>query len=139
MAVAPERTRLTWDYSPAPESADHVRLRDAYGVFVDGEFSDPRSGKSAPTVNPATEQKIASIAVAGDGDLRQRVLGGRVDGRRGLAAARIGELAVDEQAVGVAQADVVGRLGGRRVVPGQAGAFGGGGHPYSLEKSSARP
>ena len=30
MAVAPERTRLTWDYSPAPESADHVRLRDAY-------------------------------------------------------------------------------------------------------------
>ena len=45
MAVAPERTRLTWDYSPAPESADHVRLRDSYGVFVGGEFADPRSGK----------------------------------------------------------------------------------------------
>ena len=56
MAVAPERTRLTWDYSPAPESADHVRLRDSYGVFVDGEFADPRRGKAAPTVNPATEE-----------------------------------------------------------------------------------
>ena len=53
MAVTPERTRLRWDYSPAPESTDHVRLREAYGVFVDGEFADPRSGASAPTVNPA--------------------------------------------------------------------------------------
>ena len=64
MAVAPERTRLTWDYSPAPESADHVRLRDSYGVFVGGEFADPRSGKAAPTVNPATEERIAQVAIA---------------------------------------------------------------------------
>jgi aldehyde dehydrogenase (NAD+) len=73
MAVAPERTRLTWDYSPAPESADHVRLRDGYGLFVGGEFADPRSGKAAPTVNPATEAKIASIAVAGQEDIAHTV------------------------------------------------------------------
>jgi aldehyde dehydrogenase (NAD+) len=73
MAVAPERTRLTWDYSPAPESADHVRLRDSYGVFVGGEFADPRSGKAAPTVNPATERKIAQIAVAGEDDIAHAV------------------------------------------------------------------
>jgi aldehyde dehydrogenase (NAD+) len=73
MAVAPERTRLTWDYSPAPESADHVRLRDSYGVFVGGEFAEPRSGRAAPTVNPATEQKIASIAVAGEDDVAHAV------------------------------------------------------------------
>jgi len=73
MAVAPERTRLTWDYSPAPESADHVRLRDAYGVFVGGEFADPRSGKSAPTVNPATEAKIAKVAIAGEEDVAHAV------------------------------------------------------------------
>jgi len=73
MAVAPERTRLTWDYSPAPESADHVRLRDSYGVFVGGEFADPRSGKAAPTVNPATETKIARIAVAGEDDIAHAV------------------------------------------------------------------
>ena len=73
MAVAPERTRLTWDYSPAPESADHVRLRDAYGVFVGGEFADPRSGKSAPTVNPATEETIAKVAIAGEDDVAHAV------------------------------------------------------------------
>ena len=36
------RTRITWDYAPAPESADHVRLRDGYGLFIGGEFVDPR-------------------------------------------------------------------------------------------------
>jgi aldehyde dehydrogenase (NAD+) len=82
MAVAPERTRLTWDYSPAPESADHVRLRDSYGVFVGGEFADPRSGKSAPTVNPATEQQIASIAVAGEEDIAHAVAVAREAQRR---------------------------------------------------------
>ena len=85
MAAAPERTRLTWDYSPAPESADHVRLRDAYGVFVDGEFADPRSGKSAPTVNPATEEKIASIAVAGEDDIAHAVKSAREAQRKWAA------------------------------------------------------
>jgi aldehyde dehydrogenase (NAD+) len=73
MAVAPERTRLTWDYSPAPESADHVRLRESYGVFVGGEFADPRSGKAAPTVNPATEESIAKVAIAGEEDIAHAI------------------------------------------------------------------
>ena len=85
MAAAPERTRLTWDYSPAPESADHVRLRDAYGLFVDGEFADPRSGKSAPTVNPATEQKIAEVAVAGEDDIAHAVKAAREAQRKWAA------------------------------------------------------
>jgi aldehyde dehydrogenase (NAD+) len=85
MAAAPERTRLTWDYSPAPESADHVRLRDAYGLFVDGEFADPRSGRSAPTVNPATERKIASIAVAGEDDIAHAVASAREAQRKWAA------------------------------------------------------
>src|ERR671916_3156763 len=73
MTATPERTRLRWDYSPAPESADHVRLRETYGVFVGGEFADPRSGRAAPTINPATEQEIARIAVAGDEDVAHAV------------------------------------------------------------------
>jgi len=85
MAAAPERTRLTWDYSPAPESADHVRLRDAYGLFVDGEFADPRSGKAAPTVNPATEQKIAQVAVAGEDDIAHAVKSAREAQRKWAA------------------------------------------------------
>ena len=73
MTVTPERTRVRWDYSPAPESADHVRLRDAYGVFVGGEFADPRSGASAPTVNPATEEPLADVAVAGPEDIAHAI------------------------------------------------------------------
>ncbi|MGH2815744.1 MAG: nitrate- and nitrite sensing domain-containing protein, partial [Actinomycetota bacterium] len=78
MAVAPERTRLTWDYSPAPESADHARLRDSYGVFVGGEFADPRSGKASPTTNPATEAKLAEA-----GNRLQGLAGLRRDVNRG--------------------------------------------------------
>ena len=85
MAVAPERTRLTWDYSPAPESADHVRLRDAYGVFVGGEFAHPRSGKSAPTVNPATEKTIAKVAIAGEEDVAHAVKVAREEQRKWAA------------------------------------------------------
>jgi aldehyde dehydrogenase (NAD+) len=77
MAVTPERTRIRWDYSPAPESPDHVRLRDAYGLFLDGEFADPRSDSSAPTINPATEQPLASVAVAGPKDIERAVRSAR--------------------------------------------------------------
>ena len=34
------RTSIVWDYAPAPESPDHVRLRDSYGLFIDGDFRD---------------------------------------------------------------------------------------------------
>jgi aldehyde dehydrogenase (NAD+) len=48
------RTRIVWDYAPAPESPDHVRLRDSYGLFVGGEFRDPVEGTRGPTITPAT-------------------------------------------------------------------------------------
>ena len=35
------RTSIVWDYAPAAESADHIRLRERYGLFVDGDFRDP--------------------------------------------------------------------------------------------------
>ena len=63
------RTSIVWDYSPAPESADHVRLQDRYGVFIDGEFRDPASGRYVPTINPATEQPIAEVADGGPDDV----------------------------------------------------------------------
>ena len=56
------RTSIVWDYAPAPESADHVRLNDRYGLFLDGEFRDPAGGRYVPTIyNPATEDPIAEV------------------------------------------------------------------------------
>ena len=45
-----------WQYSAAPESTDHIRIAEQYGLFIGGEFVAAKSGKSFETVNPG--QKI---------------------------------------------------------------------------------
>src|SRR4029450_7042412 len=52
---APERREPVWEYAPAPESSDIVRLEDRYGLFIGGEFVEPKSGTFFPTINPAPE------------------------------------------------------------------------------------
>ena len=68
MSEAIERP-ITWEYAPAPESTDVVRIEDRYGLFIDGEFVEPRSGKRFTTINPATEEPLAEIAEAGTEDV----------------------------------------------------------------------
>ncbi|MBV8710410.1 MAG: aldehyde dehydrogenase family protein, partial [Solirubrobacterales bacterium] len=63
------RTSIVWDYAPAPESVDHVRLKDRYGLFVDGEFRDPSDGRYVSTINPATEDRLADVAYGGPEDV----------------------------------------------------------------------
>jgi aldehyde dehydrogenase (NAD+) len=67
------RTSIVWDYAPAPESADHIRLRDRYGLFIDGEFSEPAQGRYVPSVNPATEEPIAEVAWSGPADVERAI------------------------------------------------------------------
>jgi aldehyde dehydrogenase (NAD+) len=71
--VASQKPRLefggAWDYAPAPEATDHVRLRERYGLFIGGKFVDPKSKKWFDTVNPATEKKLATVAEAGAADV----------------------------------------------------------------------
>ncbi len=57
-----------WSYAPAPETAP-VELADAYGLFINGEFTDAKAGKTFGTVNPATEKRLATVAEAGDADV----------------------------------------------------------------------
>ena len=64
---------MVWDYAPAPESADHVRLRDSYGLFIGGEFRDPVDGARVQSINPATEEPVAEVAFAGPADVRAAV------------------------------------------------------------------
>jgi aldehyde dehydrogenase (NAD+) len=70
-AAATTRAPLRWDYSPAPESTDHVRLRDRYGLFIGGEFVE--ADDYAPTINPATEETLAEIAQASAADVARAV------------------------------------------------------------------
>jgi aldehyde dehydrogenase (NAD+) len=71
--VAAEKPALefgsAWEYSPAPESRDHVRLEERYGLFIGGKFVAPKSGKYFPTINPATEETLAEVADAGAPDV----------------------------------------------------------------------
>src|SRR3954471_19004324 len=78
MATQEQRTSIVWDYAPAPESPDHVRLRDSYGLFIDGEFVDPVDGTRVPSINPATEDVVAEVACAGAQDVTRAVQAGRV-------------------------------------------------------------
>ena len=58
-----------WDYAPAPESKDHVRIESRYGLFINGAFVPPKSRKHFDTINPATEEKLAEVAEAGAADV----------------------------------------------------------------------
>ena len=78
-----------WEFDPAPETAD-PKLKARYELFIDGQFVAPASGKYFDTVNPATEQKIAEMALGGAADVdaayraadkAQKTVWGKLPGR----------------------------------------------------------
>ncbi|MGZ5290063.1 MAG: aldehyde dehydrogenase family protein [Actinomycetota bacterium] len=62
-------TPSAWAYAPAPESKDIVRLEDRYGLFVGGEFVEPKSGRWFTTIDPSSEEPLAEVAEAGAEDV----------------------------------------------------------------------
>ena len=66
-----------WGYAPAPESADHFKLKDQYGLFIGGKFVPAGSGKRFATINPANEKTLAQIADAGEKDVDKAVKAAR--------------------------------------------------------------
>jgi aldehyde dehydrogenase (NAD+) len=73
VALAPNERRLSfgekWSYAPAPEAHDYIKLQPRYQLFIGGKFVAPRSGKYFPSINPATEEKLAEIAEADARDI----------------------------------------------------------------------
>lgn len=65
-----------WDYAPAPESTK-VEIKTQYGLFIDGAFREPRSGRSIETINPATESSLSRIAEADATDVNLAVVAAR--------------------------------------------------------------
>ena len=67
----------TWSYAPSPESSDHFKLKDQYGLFIGGKFVPAASGKRFATINPATEKILAHVADAGEKDVDKAVRAAR--------------------------------------------------------------
>jgi aldehyde dehydrogenase (NAD+) len=66
-----------FEYAPAPDSPSLAAIRPSYGLFIGGEFVEPRDGVPATTVNPATEQPLAEVAAAGPSDVDAAVAAAR--------------------------------------------------------------
>ena len=72
----------TMDYGPAPESrAEAMAWLDAhdrrFGLFIGGAFCEPLSGAHFATVNPATAEPLAEVALADLRDVAAAVAAGR--------------------------------------------------------------
>ncbi|MDE3064764.1 MAG: aldehyde dehydrogenase family protein [Acidobacteriota bacterium] len=64
-------------YDPAPESAALARLRPSYGLFLDGEFTDPTAHEQFSTLNPATGEPLAAVSQASPDDVDRAVASAR--------------------------------------------------------------
>ena len=70
-------TDFATKYAPAPESTDHIEIKDRYSLFINGEFTKPASGKYFPTINPATEKTLSEVAEADKVDVDKAVQSAR--------------------------------------------------------------
>jgi aldehyde dehydrogenase (NAD+) len=80
-------TPTAWEYASAPESREIVKLEERYGLFVGGEFVEPRSGEYYATINPATEEPLAELPQAGAEDVALAVGAAREAFANGWSAA----------------------------------------------------
>jgi aldehyde dehydrogenase (NAD+) len=66
-----------WDYAPAPESFEYIKLPSRHELFIDGRFVSPNSGRYFDSINPATEEKLTEIAQADEVDVDRAVRAAR--------------------------------------------------------------
>ena len=83
----------SFDYAPAPESREIVRLESRYGLFVGGEWLEPRSGEYQPSISPATEEPLAEVAYGGAEDVDLAVKAARDAYENGWSGLRPSERA----------------------------------------------
>ncbi len=65
-----------WDLAPAPESTDHVDIKESYGLFIGGKFVES-SGEKFESINPATEKPIAAVTESTSADINKAVKAAR--------------------------------------------------------------
>ena len=67
--------KLSFEYAPAPESRAIVSIKPKYGHFIGGKFV--AGNKHFPTINPATEEVLSQISLAGKADVDAAVKAAR--------------------------------------------------------------
>jgi aldehyde dehydrogenase (NAD+) len=70
-------TGMKLEYAPALESTAVVHLRSQYGLFIGGEFVEPKSGSWFKTISPSSEEVLAEVAEAGEDDVDTAVRAAR--------------------------------------------------------------
>jgi len=63
--------------APAPENASVAKIADKYELYINGKFEKTSSKKYFDTINPATEEKLSSIAFANKADVDKAVMAAR--------------------------------------------------------------
>ena len=62
-----------WDYAPAPEATDAIKIASRYELFIGGKWRAPKSGKYYDTISPSTEEKLSEVAEASAEDVGDAV------------------------------------------------------------------
>ena len=68
---------IPWEYAPAPEARDIVRLKDTFGLFIDGREVRASDGGTFVSVDPSTELPLANVAKATEKDVDKAVRAAR--------------------------------------------------------------
>src|SRR6184192_4387321 len=82
--------KQVFEYAPAPEAIDHVKIQPRYGLFIGGKMVAAHSKKRFPTINPATEKTLSEVvdADAVDVDRAVKAAGKAFDSWARLAPSR---------------------------------------------------
>ncbi len=73
---------IPWEYAPAPEARDIVKLKERYGLFINGREVQATGGETFTSIDPSTEQPLAAIAKATGADIDKAVRAARRAQRR---------------------------------------------------------
>lgn len=65
--------KASWAYDEAPESTNHIQLKKKYDLYIDGKFTKPVKGQYFDTIDPSTNEIIASVAEATSEDIDKAV------------------------------------------------------------------
>ena len=65
-----------FDYAPAPESV-RPRIREQYGLFIDGQWTAPANNRYIDAINPANEERLAGVAYSTEADVDRAVRSAR--------------------------------------------------------------